>query len=223
MTFQQLILPLPLPPKEPMDNFVVGDSNWEAATWIKRWPEWPVKHVTIHGESASGKTHLARWFQAKSNAYFISEADLQQNPDLSIQKGSTFIVDNYDEIRDENWLFHFYNLTKEHEADVLFCGQHSPGQFLFTLPDLRSRMRSILSITIGQPEEVLLKKIFRQRLENLGIFLPDDFEDISHYVLNRIERSYAALDSLILKVNDVLLRQQRTFSLPLVRDVLTQS
>lgn len=220
MTFQQLVLPLPLSAKNPLDNFVVGDSNWEAFTWVQRWPEWPVKHLAIHGEASSGKTHLAQWFQLKSNAHLIESSDLAENPDLSIQKGTAFIVDNYDAIQDENWLFHFYNLTKEHNLDVLYCGRQSPGQSLFTLPDLRSRMRSILSITIGPPDELLLKKIFKQRLDNLGIFLPNDFDDICHYLLNRIERSYASLDSLIIKLNDVLLREQRTFSLPLVRDVL---
>lgn len=222
MKFQQLLLPLPLSTKNPVENFVVGDSNWEAFTWIQRWPEWPVKHLAIHGEACSGKTHLAYYFRSKSNAYLIEASDLVQSPDLSIQKGNAFIVDNYDAIQDENWLFHFYNLTKEHECTVLYCGRQSPAQSLFTLPDLRSRMRSILSITIGPPEEVLLKKIFKQRLTDLGIFLPEDFDDMSHYVLNRIERSYASLDTLIMKLNDVLLREQRTFSLPVVRDVLAR-
>lgn len=222
MIFQQLILPLPLQPKKTWEDFVVGESNWEAFTWVKHWPEWPHKHLAIHGEAASGKTHLARWFQKKSNAYFILESDLQQNPHLAVQKGKAFIIDDYDGIRDENWLFHFYNLAKEHQADVLYCGRYSPGQSLFTLPDLRSRMRSILSVTIGQPDEALLKKIFRQRLETLGIILPDDFDDISHYVLNRIERSYAALNTLILKLNESLLRMQRPFSHALMRDVLHQ-
>lgn len=223
MTVQQLLLPLSLSTKNPLDNFVVGDSNWEAFTWIQRWPEWPVKHLAIHGEACSGKTHLAKWFQIKSNAYWINDKDLDQEPHMSIQKGKSFIIDNYDAIHDENWMFHFYNLTKEHGLDVLYCGRQSPGQSLFTLPDLRSRMRSILSVTINSPDELLLQKIFRQRLGDFGIFLPDDFDEICHYVLNRIERSYASLNALVLKLNDVLLREQRAFSLPLVRDVLTRT
>lgn len=221
--FQQLLLPLPLAPNSQLSHFVVGDSNWEAFTWVERWPNWPVKHLAIHGESKSGKTQLARCFQERSNGYWITHDDLNQNPDLSVQKGSTFIVDNYDEIRDENWLFHFYNLAKEQQADVLYCGRYSPSQSLFTLPDLKSRMRSILSITIGQPDEVLLKRIFKQRLDDLGIFLPHDFDDICHYVLNRIERSYVMLDSIILKLNEFLLREQRVFSLALVREILARS
>lgn len=222
MMFQQLLLPLSLSSRNLTENFVVGDSNWEAFTWIQRWPEWPSKHLAIHGEACSGKTHLAHLFQSKSNAYLIDANDLAQNPDLSIQKATAFVVDNYDAIQDENWLFHFYNLTKEHKLDVLFCGRQSPGQSLFTLPDLRSRMRSVLSITITPPDELLLKKIFKQRLNDLGIFLPNDFDDICHYVLNRIERSYSSLDSLVLKLNDILLREQKVFSLPFVRDVLTR-
>ena len=221
-TFQQLLLPLPLAIDRQLNHFIVGDSNWEAFTWIERWPEWPVKHLAIHGEAKSGKSLLARCFQEKSNAYWITSSDLNQNPDLSIQKGDTFIVDNYDEIRDENWLFHFYNLAKEQQADVLYCGRFSPSQSLFTLPDLKSRLRSILSITIGQPDEVLLRRLFKQRLEELGIFLPHDFDDICHYVLNRIERSYLMLDLIILRLNEYLLQEQRVFSLPLVREILAR-
>lgn len=220
---QQLLLPLPLPPKNLAENFVVGDSNWEAFTWIQRWPEWPARHLAIHGEACSGKTYLAHLFQTKSKAHWIKAADLTQNPDLFIQKATAFVVDNYDEIQDENWLFHFYNLTKEHHMDVLFCGRQSPAQSLFTLPDLRSRMRSVVSITIAPPDELLLKKIFQQRLMDLGISLPHDFQDICHYILNRIERSYASLDTFLLKLNDALLREQRAFSLPLIRDILARS
>lgn len=223
MTFKQLLLPLSLTPPQQLSYFMVGESNWEAFTWIQRWPEWPVKHLAIHGEAKSGKSYLARCFQERTNGYWITKEDLTQNPDLSVQKASAFIVDNYDEIQNENWLFHFYNLTKEQQADVLYCGRHSPSHSLFTLPDLKSRMRSILSITIGQPDELLLKQIFKQRLNNLGILLPHDFDDICHYVLNRIERSYVMLDSIILKLNDHQLREQRVFSLPLVREILAQS
>lgn len=222
MTFHQLLLPLSLESNRQLDHFIVGDSNWEAVTWIRRWPEWPFKHLAIHGEAKCGKTHLAYAFQEISNAYWISIEDLKQTPDACIQKGSAFIIDNYNEIRDENWLFHFYNLTKEHQADVLYCSQYSPAQSLFTLPDLASRMRSVLSIPIHQPDELLLKKLFKQRLNNLGIFLPSDFDDICHYLLNRIERSYVMLDSFILKMNEFLLREQRVFSLPLVREILNQ-
>ena len=222
MTFQQLLLPLPLEKNQLLDHFVVGDSNWEALTWIRRWPEWTFNHLAIHGEPKSGKTHLAQGFQEISEAHWISIDDLKQTPDACIQKGSAFIIDNYDEIRDESWLFHFYNLAKEHQATVLYCGRHSPAQALFTLPDLTSRLRSVLSIPIHQPDELLLKKLFKQRLDNLGIFLPTDFDDICHYVLNRIERSYLMLDTLIIKMNDVLLREQRVFSLSLVREILNQ-
>ncbi len=223
MTFHQLLLPLSFESNRHLDHFIVDDSNWEAFAWIRRWPEWPFKHLVIHGEPKSGKTYLAHAFQEISKAHWIAVDDLNQTPNTCIQKGSAFIIDNYDDIRDENWLFHFYNLTKEHQADVLYCGRHSPAQSLFKLPDLASRMRSVLSIPIHQPEELLLKKLFKQRLDNFGISLPTDFDDICHYLLNRIERSYLMLDTLIIKMNEFLLREQRVFSLPLVREVLNQN
>ena len=219
MTFKQLLLPLPLKGKE--ISFIESPSNWEALAWIMRWPEWPLKHIAVHGEAGCGKTHLAKIFQEKIGAYWVQKEDLQQTPDSILQKASTFIIDNYDEIKNETWLFHFYNLTKEYQADVLYCGRHSPGQSLFTLPDLRSRIRSIHAITISQPEEELLQKIMQQRFRNAGVWLPRDFLDISHYVLNRIERSYTALDKFIAITDEKMLQEQRPFSISLVRDILT--
>lgn len=217
--FKQLLLPLPF--ENAKTTFIEGSSNWEAYTWIKHWPDWQVKFVAIHGEAACGKTHLAKIFQQKSNAYWVTAVDIKQTPDILFKKAQAFIVDNYDEIKDEVWLFHFYNLTKEYQADVLYCGRHSPGQSLFTLPDLRSRMRSIHSITIGQPEEELLMSIAEERLKAMGILLPDDFQEIISYTFKRIERSYTALNIFINKINEIMLREQKSFSLPLVRDVLT--
>ena len=43
------------------DDFIIGDCNRLATTWIDRWPDWPGQYriLNLVGPAASGKSHLA--------------------------------------------------------------------------------------------------------------------------------------------------------------------
>ena len=125
---QQLLLDLSLKPNYSEIDYVKSPCNWEAAQWVHRWPEWPMKMIAIYGEPGCGKTHLAHIWQGKTGARFLTPSDiLNLSPHDALGEASAVILDNVEALFPkeanpdaavEDWMFHFYNLVKEKNADL---------------------------------------------------------------------------------------------------------
>src|SRR5690606_8895948 len=119
-------------------DYVESPCNWEAAQWIRRWPDWPMKMIAIHGEPGCGKTHLAHIWQGKTGARFLTSNDiLDLPPHDALGEASAIVLDDADALFQkegspadaalrENWMFHFYNLVKEKGIDLLLCSLQPP-------------------------------------------------------------------------------------------------
>lgn len=218
---QQLNLPLSIPDTKRGESFVEDVSNHQAYAWIKRWPDCPVSQAVIFGERGCGKTHLGQLLLERSNGILVTPALTEvESPRYICQQGTTFVVDDYDQITDDTWLFHFYNIAQEHKNTVLYLGRSSPGQITFNLPDLQSRLRSLLALGIHSPSEDLQRQLLAQLLNRRGLSITDE---ITEYVLRRIERSYQAIIDLVDKIDVISLSRQRPVTLPLLRDVLNET
>ena len=52
------------------EDFILGDCNRVAASWIDRWPDWPGQYRVLNlvGAQASGKSHLAAIWTEQADA-----------------------------------------------------------------------------------------------------------------------------------------------------------
>lgn len=222
---QQLLLDLPLKPNYAKEDFVESSCNWEAVQWIQRWPNWPMKMIAVYGEPGCGKTHLAHIWQEKANARFLTLKDiLNLTPLDAIKDYQSFVLDEADAVFQkeglhDGWMFHFYNLIQEKSADLLICSLSPPTQWTIKLPDLRSRLATILSVGVNPPDEDALRAVLFKLCSELGMALSPEIAD---YILRRVERSFESIRRLVGALNRHTLSLHRQLTLGLVREVLNE-
>lgn len=216
--------PLPLPHEEAMgaDDFMITDSNREAAAWLDKWPDWPSHCLVIYGPPGSGKTHLAHVWQSRAKAQRVQLQDLATQEATSlIHANKILLLDDADKIASdpvaEESLFHLYNNVRDSSGFLLLTAQHAPAQWPIKLPDLRSRLLSIPAIAIAAPDDALLSalliKQFRDRQIDIGM-------DVIDYLLPRIQRTPESIRNLVTSLDRVSLAEGRGISIALARRVL---
>lgn len=227
----QLLLDLPVKPNYSEIDYVESSCNWEATQWIHRWPDWPMKMITIYGEPGCGKTHLAHIWQEKTDARFLTSNDIRNlHPQDTLEGASALILDDADSLFQketsqhvaaiESWMFHFYNLVKEKGIDLLLCSLLPPTQWTVALPDLRSRLATILSVSVNPPDEEALKAVLFKLCSERGMTLS---VDVGEYILRRVERSFDCIRSLVAILDHHTLSQHRQLTLGLVREVFNET
>jgi DnaA regulatory inactivator Hda len=227
---KQLLLDLSLKPNYSEDDYIKCPCNWEAIQWIERWPNWPMKMIAIYGEPGCGKTHLAHIWSKKANARYLTPMDAEiHSPLESTNNHNTFILDDADDpfLREnaassmyEEWMFHFYNLLNEKGANLLICCQKPPTQWSIKLPDLRSRLSTILSVAVSQPDEEALQAVLMKLCQERGMILSPE---IAEYIIRRIERSFNGIRTIVELLDHKTLTLHRQLTLGLVRDVLNDA
>lgn len=225
---RQLLLDLTLKPNYSPADFVESSCNWEAIQWIRRWPDWPMKMIAVYGEPGCGKTHLAHIWQERTGARFLTPGDIFRLAPLDVVRDNrAFILDDGDALFQkselpeerliEDWVFHFYNLIKEKKGELLICSLQPPTQWEVKLPDLRSRLATILSVAVSSPDESALQAVLFKLCSERGMTLSPEVAD---YILRRVERSFNSIRSLVNTLDRCALSLRRQLTLGLVRAVL---
>jgi len=189
--------------------------------WIDSWPNWQkVRFICIFGEEGSGKTHLAHVFKNKAKALYWDAKSLElQSPYEMIQEEESIVLDNADYLTREHseWLFHLYNCARENDIFLMMTAQAAPTQWGVTLPDLKSRLATIVSVELGQPDDAILASILQKQLYERGLRV--SFEVIE-FLLKHIERSFGAANIWINKLDRYAATHRRTVTIPLIKELL---
>jgi chromosomal replication initiation ATPase DnaA len=211
---QQLAISLPDQLEAEPSTLLVEAANREVWTWLSSSP-WPLPQVVVVGPPGAGKSHMARALSLLKGGSLVT-TERNYDPLQLVQSCQLIIVDDYDRYDDENWLFHLYNLAKEHQRQVAYFGQATPASHSFAVNDLASRLRSLPCLEIQEPDDELFRKLFRKELLKRGMLCGDD---ILEYIYRRFERSYATIHQLVQAIDEVTLSQQRALTLPLLKEI----
>jgi len=206
------------------EDFLIAPNNQDAVAWLDLWPQWPAPIVILYGPKASGKSHLGAVWCEQTRAACIDIKTLSQQSagEISAQCQHLILDDADDIIGDldcEKGLFHLYNIFKEEQRSILMIIEDAPVRREFQLPDLASRLRAAPAVSIQEPDDQLLSallvKQFSDRQLRIGA-------DVIHYILPRIERSFAAVQDLVMRADEKALSEKRGISTKLIRDIFIQ-
>jgi chromosomal replication initiation ATPase DnaA len=204
---RQLALALDHPVSFAREDFLSGPSNLAAFALIERWPDWPGRIVALVGPEGSGKSHLAAIWAEAAGARVLSAKLLSVTDVPSALATGALVVEDLEATGlDEQALFHLINLAREEDAYVLLTGRLAVGSFPVTIRDLASRLRAVPTVMLTPPDDALLRSLLIKLAADRQLALD---EPLVNYLVNRIERSFAAARAAVQKLDDEAMRQHR--------------
>ena len=221
MTVAQLILDLPHRAALGAEDFLVSGCNLAAVRLIDAWPAWQEPVQLLTGPAASGKTHLARVWQALSGACSINPDNLGVDFIDAMGSGTPLVVEDADRAAyDEQALFHLLNLAREKQLSVLLTARGSPATWQVALPDLLSRLNGVPVVAIGAPDEDLIRTVLLKHFADRQL---DIDPKVLTYLALHVDRSLAAAGAAVAAIDRAALATGRKISRQLVIETLQGS
>ena len=218
MTVAQLTLDLPHRAALGAEDFLVSDCNLAAVRLIDAWPDWQNHVQLLIGPEASGKTHLARVWQALSGAQALAPETLAMPFLDALDEGTPLVVEDADRVAyDEKALFHLLNLAREKGLYVLITAESAPSRWGIALPDLKSRLNAVPAVEIGAPDEALIRTVMLKHFTDRQL---DIDPKVLTYLALHVDRSLAAAAAAVAAVDRAALASGRKISRQLVIEAL---
>lgn len=217
---RQLSLDLAQRPALGREDFLIAPCNRDAIGWLDRWPEWPAQALAVYGPPASGKSHLAQVWRARSNARLIADEDADGVELGGMAGGGSVVIDDADAWRDERGLLHLINAVRESGGSLLLTAIAPPSRWPVELADLRSRLNAIASVGIGPPDDALLAAVLVKQFSDRQIRVATD---VVSYVVARIERSFDAARRVAEALDGAAMAAGSGITIPLARQVLSDA
>ncbi len=195
---RQIALPLAAGARR-ADRIAIGNANERVLRAFADAASWPFRTAILSGPPRSGKSLLARAFEAGGHGDAIDDAD---------RVG-------------EDALFHRWNRAQHDGRPLLLVAPPvGPGGWRVALPDLASRLGAALALAIEPPDDAMLAALIeahaRQRSLALG-------EDAATYLVPRCERSFAGVERLIATIDRLGLERKQPPTLAIWRDALAEN
>lgn len=216
---QQLILPISSNAYHP-DEFIVSSSNEVVYNAIKNWEvNWGVKPyeftVLIYGAPASGKTFLTRIWQNPCNAKILE--NISDFDETILSQYNAFIIEDIENYyNQQETLNHCFNLINEYKKYLLFTTSSLTNNF--TLPDLVSRINSILRVEINQPDDELMKVLIFKHFSDNSIRISNN---VLEFLLGNLPRQFNLVEQLLKKINNFALQHKKSVTISMIKKILS--
>lgn len=198
------------------DDFFVADANAQAFAMLAAPENWPERKLALTGPAGSGKSHLARIFQAQNDAVLLFAPDLPVGFQTNAE---TVIIEDMEQLPSaaEETVFHLHNNLRNSCGTLLLTAQTAPTRWPITLPDLASRMQAATVAQITNPDDALLSALIMKLFTDRQI-VPKP--GLVKYLTSRIERSFAAAADVVARMDAAALSQGRKINKRLAKDIL---
>jgi chromosomal replication initiation ATPase DnaA len=214
---EQLPLALPLDDRMRPEDFLTAPCNRLAREVVERWPDGADPVLVLTGPPASGKTHLARIWQGRAGATWLTPARVAEQPAEAILEAGPWVVDDAERLGDETLLFHLVNVARARGLGLLVVSRFAASRWRPTLADLRSRLLAAPTVAIDAPDDELLGAVLVKQFADRQLRVPPS---VVHYLAARMERSFAACRRVVDLVDQRALASGRPINTALAREVL---
>lgn len=221
----QLALPLSFKILQNRENFILSESNKSAVKLIEKLKSWQINTninsipaALIYGPSGCGKTHLSHIYQQSNNSLFFSSIASQ---DIRLaEKNKSFILDDFSPGNNypSETVMHFLNEVKYNSGSVLILSKKSAHEMDWGLPDLNSRLRSLMTCKIELPDDILLYTLLIKYADEKKIILNDKQ---CVYILDRVERNFETIIKVIDHLDRFSLETKKKITLNMINNIIT--
>jgi DnaA-homolog protein len=217
---QQLSLDVHLVQAPSFDNFVAG-PNAELMASLRGIVagERPAKCLFIWGESGSGKSHLLDAIR-RAIALDLQQQPVESGPDTSFK--GVALLDNAETLTTDVqtlWFNTFIKQAADTQAMIIACADQAPIH-LALRADLRTRLGSGLVFQLKRLDDDQKAQALRQHAASRQINLP---EEVLRYLLRHYPRDIRSLMHILERLDRYAFEQKRALSLPLLRELESQS
>ncbi len=216
MNEQQLIFDLPSRSALLRENFFVAQSNVEAVTVIDNWENRQNKMQMICGPKACGKSHLAAVWAQNRNVSLCHIGDLSEERAADLRMYDDIVIDGCETLSksEEVNFFHLLNYVKSHGANLLCLSSVPAGLLMIELADLKSRICAMPVVHMQSPCDELIAAVLMKLFVDRQLHIQDQ---VIEYIIPRIERSFSALNDIVIRIDEIALVNQRAVTIPLIR------
>ncbi len=201
-----------LKPGLAIDDFFVSTSNKKAYSFILN-KKIDNKKILLIGPNKSGKTHLGKIWQKNNNAI-----SYENNFEIILNYKKNIFIDDFLKNINEEKIFHLINHCSINKLSILLTSNKEVFEHNFLLKDLVSRLKTFNLLRIDLPDDDLIINLMIKLLHDKQIIIKN--EEIFHYILKRIERSYEEIFLLIEKIDKLSLEKKRELTIPLIKKLL---
>ena len=213
----QLILKFPSDKNYSKEDFFVTSSNKEAYDFINSWPKWVKRIVNIFGPPGSGKTHITSILKSKTSVLETESNLLNDNIFFKFKTKEALIIKNLNENISEKLFFSLWNTVIQDNKYLLITSINPISTYKLKLLDLKSRIRSCMSIRIKLPSDELISVILAKNFSDKQITVEKKHID---YIIKRIDRSYEKISQFISILDTYSLKKASPLNLKLIKEVL---
>lgn len=213
---EQLPLAFSHKPASGRDDLLVAAPVEAALRVLDDWPRWPSPVVVLAGPPGCGKSHLASIWRQKSGATDIVPLPGSGAQDIAATRPVLFEDADRCEF-DETTLFHVINSVRQHGTTLMMTSRSWPASWPVALPDLRSRLKAVTVVEIGEPDEALLSQVIVKLFSDRQLYMDDK---LVAYIVNRMERSLDAAGTIVDRLDRLALSRGTRITRALAAEVL---
>lgn len=225
-------IPLQLGHYEPfkLDQFIEADNSHviKSITELVE-TESSTKPLYLWGKKTTGKSHLLQAACDLANqkhlsvAYVPLELIIDHSPETleGLEQQDLICIDDIQIIGNQSdWqlaIFNLYNRIHELSKKLIVSANESPLNINIELADLKSRLSWGNTIYVEELNDLQKIQLLKQKANLRSFDLPNE---IAEYLLTRVERDLNSLLTILDKIDQHSLAQQRKITIPFIKTLL---